>query len=1163
MPSKQVAEHHQLSTRFRSLNVDLDRRNPQALSNYVVTTNALRAASRILEAIETGSGAAWTLTGPFGTGKSAFCVFLSHLLAPLHDSLTTDLIRRLRSADSGIAGRFFKSDRTRIGLHTATVSGSNEPLQAAFARALGTSDLLAALGLPQRLARQMADLRRRATIGEAISSRELLEAVERVIDGLEQTRDGPRGVLLVLDELGKLLEYASANPDRSDVFLLQQLGELAARSKGRLFLIGVLHQDFRGYATSLPPADRAEWEKIRGRFEDLVFEEPPSQLLRFVAIAWQRLCELERLEVPRGATKRVHKLAPHLWEHGLAPPGIDMKEGLAVLAAASPLHPLASSLLGPIFRRVGQNERSAFSFLASDDPRALRAFVKSEGQRHSRLYDVVDLYSHLRAGIGNGLLHTPDARRWAEAFEAESRQPTLTPIALHTLQAIALLNIASRWYPLQPSREVLAYALGERCSSSELDLALDELRRVSVIVHRKYNDSYSLWEGSDVDIEARLGEGRDRVAKATAVATLLNQHHRVRPLLARRHGFETGTLRFFGIEFAHADDLDSTSAASTEHDGRIIIVLPSQGRGHALNQASLSRFDTRTLLRVLAPHDRLSGFALELGAIDWVRRNTPELENDATARRELYTRSLDVGRALDILTDQLLTGNGVDGGRWIYKGSGRHIASGRQLNEELSEICDSVFSSAPRIDNEIINRRELSSAAAAARGVLLRRMIESSTLPTLGLDGDPPERSIYRSILSTEGGLRLHRKVDGEWMFRRPPSKSEASKVYAEIERFFDASVTSGDTVAVLFAQLRQPPFGLRDGVIPIFLCSAMLARESDVALYEESAFCPDLNAETFERLIKAPERFTIRQWSVSGVRNRVFEELERVVGAAKKSESGKARILNVVRPLLRFVSSLPPFTRLLSQLSPTTCAIRRAIEEAREPDVLLFADLPRACGLNPFEPAQHGRNDDIHAYRKALKSAFAEMSAAYPSLLRSLVASISDTFGMQEGSEAAIPRLQARAAILAEFAVERDLKMFLDRILVNEPNPERWAEGVAGFVAERPVEKWREEDQPRFLVRLGQFTRRFTLLEATLADRPSGTDPTASIRVSLTGVSFGQLDHAVHLSKRAEEQVARLQRALEGALDQSLDPNVAIAALCGALRQRLGSNSSNEVPSK
>jgi hypothetical protein len=38
-------------------------------------------------------------------------------------------------------------------------------------------------------------------------------------------------------------------------------------------ILGILHQDFAVYADRLSSRERAEWDKVRGRFEDIVFEE--------------------------------------------------------------------------------------------------------------------------------------------------------------------------------------------------------------------------------------------------------------------------------------------------------------------------------------------------------------------------------------------------------------------------------------------------------------------------------------------------------------------------------------------------------------------------------------------------------------------------------------------------------------------------------------------------------------------------------------------------------------------------------------------------------------------------------------------------------------------------------------------------------------------------
>ena len=97
---------------------------------------------------------------------------------------------------------------------------------------------------------------------------------------------GYSGVLLLIDELGKLFEFAARSPHMADVFLLQQLAEHASRSANApVLLIGLLHQSFQDYGQHLDMVSRKEWAKIQGRYEDIAFLEPADQVIRMIASA--------------------------------------------------------------------------------------------------------------------------------------------------------------------------------------------------------------------------------------------------------------------------------------------------------------------------------------------------------------------------------------------------------------------------------------------------------------------------------------------------------------------------------------------------------------------------------------------------------------------------------------------------------------------------------------------------------------------------------------------------------------------------------------------------------------------------------------------------------------------------------------------------------------
>src|SRR5207302_3490451 len=122
---------------------------------------------------------------------------------------------------------------------------------------------------------------------ESPSGTTIVTLFEEANQFLQRFGNEAAGILLIVDELGKFLEYGASNPERSDVFILQELAEAATRSPRPFLFVTILHQALDRYADHLSPGRRAEWAKVQGRFEDVAFEERSEQLLRLLTHAIQ------------------------------------------------------------------------------------------------------------------------------------------------------------------------------------------------------------------------------------------------------------------------------------------------------------------------------------------------------------------------------------------------------------------------------------------------------------------------------------------------------------------------------------------------------------------------------------------------------------------------------------------------------------------------------------------------------------------------------------------------------------------------------------------------------------------------------------------------------------------------------------------------------------
>ena len=114
---------------LRSVNLERDFYTPAPLDGYVPTPGALSALARIAAGVQSPAQRAWNVTGAYGTGKSAFALFLTKMLAvpPLGiPALRQNVLAPLFDAEAE-------------GFWPVLVTGGRAPLAASLLRGLQES----------------------------------------------------------------------------------------------------------------------------------------------------------------------------------------------------------------------------------------------------------------------------------------------------------------------------------------------------------------------------------------------------------------------------------------------------------------------------------------------------------------------------------------------------------------------------------------------------------------------------------------------------------------------------------------------------------------------------------------------------------------------------------------------------------------------------------------------------------------------------------------------------------------------------------------------------------------------------------------------------------------------------------------------------------------
>ena len=396
----------------RSIALERDLYDKDALSHYLVTPAAVTALRQLGQGLSSGSQQrAWKVVGPYGSGKSALGLVAGQLLA---GAAHFPGIAASVSAASPDTAKLFSNGRR----YPVALVGSRVSLGSALARAL------ARVVASWEKTKEQAAFRRRldeqagtydgVPVNSAIAAMSSDFADAALAAGFE-------GVVFLVDELGKFVEHAALHPEDGDLMALQQLAEQACgNGDARIAVISMLHQHVSSYGANVGRSLSDDWEKVASRFEEIPFDEPIERYAHFAAHALETGAsvtgEAKLVDAARALFARAIELGV-LKAHSEADAALfNQAETLY------PLHPLVIAASAVVAKRFGQSERSFHGFLRGDEPYALRQFAEANELTATSWYRLSDLYDSLAAGHGIRFRDRNSERRWLFAMASVDRE---------------------------------------------------------------------------------------------------------------------------------------------------------------------------------------------------------------------------------------------------------------------------------------------------------------------------------------------------------------------------------------------------------------------------------------------------------------------------------------------------------------------------------------------------------------------------------------------------------------------------------------------------------------------------------------------------------------------------------------------------------------------
>ncbi|MFC1759938.1 hypothetical protein ACFLZD_00290 [Candidatus Neomarinimicrobiota bacterium] len=1020
-----ISASNQSSSLKRSTNIIYDIDNNLLLNNLIVTKPLEKTISLIKYTLESkSSDSALSVVGPYGSGKSTTIIAVVRYLL---QNLPTAVFKDFKTQKLNYLSQKIPLDDIKM------IVGEREPIKKAISKVLGVRG-------------------------------NIVKQLKKKFNSDKNYR-----CVLIIDEFGKYLEYLSDNPSSGDVYILQELAELAHNLNGRFILITVRHQAIKAYFNKANGNTLSEWKKIQGRFSEIVHSNTISESLEILHSHFIKQFSKIKI-VPKeilDSLKTNNILNRNIVE--------------SFLSDIYPLNPFTAIILISAFKKFAQNERSIFTFLSSNEPFGYNYHLKN----NKSAYEISDFYDYIKYNLESTMLESEFSNQWSmiattlsllESKIDEKNGWEFDKIA-KTIKTIGLLNIFGKDVNIFSTKEVLKRAnYSDYRHNNNITKTLKTLEnQLNLISYRKLFSTYHLWHGSDLNINNLVNQKVDEIRDSINFSKELNTHFRLEHIIARKLLIETGSVRYMSCHFLNKNDFDNRE--TSEADGRIHFLISRNNNTESIesirrkidapNESFVNMIISKSFEELLINFTSISRILVE----------NQSLVKDKIARNELL--SLQEYYKEQIEDDfRNLSKNNVKLLLLRTAGIPRKI-KWNDLNEIASEKLATYYKLSPVIKNELINHDTVSPNVKVSLYKLYYYIVEYPHKLNIGIEGNGPEYSIYLNVLKATG---IHRKSSSQFKIMKPNSKDLGIQSTWELLISKIENTASDKRVSLLELEemLSEEPYGIKRFLGKILIIACISSRLEHLSIYHRNSFVPKIYRDTAERMLRNPQDFEIQFIPQSGIHQSLFNRISEQLFDSQKD---MISLLDIVVQLVQFVNRLPKYTKRTQSLSELSRNVLSTVLNSQSPEELIYKSLPIALNLSypeDFKQSNLEYAEYIETYTNRLSNAIDEIRDKRNNLFRECVMLFSNVWGYNE-SDPELLREKVVSEIpptVFEVISDEKLRAFANRMLDSNVKDTNWFESIASLLANKPMDNWIDTDTQIYIQELKHRVRQIRELQ-------------------------------------------------------------------------------------
>lgn len=763
---------------------------------------------------------------------------------------------------------------------------------------------------------------------------------------------GYGGIILIFDEFSKFVEGYPKEYFASAMEQLQNLCELANNSKKeKLHVILVAHKAIKEYKNSLPDEVINAYMGVEGRLSEVYFTtslKNSYELIENVIVKNEKIFEKEVTNTQK--FKEMEKSSYQLpYFHSLF---TEQEFQTIVGKGCFPLTPVAAYLLLKISEKAVQNERTVFTFLTNEEPYSMLHFLEEQKNFHGNYVTAGEVYDYFSNMLKNDSSNVTMHNEWLKAEYA--LQENISPEERTVIKTIALIRMVGKQDEMYAKDEVIR--LGAGMDSEVYAKTIEQLKQKQVVLFRSKLGSYAFKNNIGVDLEKEIERTIQTKLQKINLCEELTRVSELEYEIPKRYNLTYTMTRYFHYQFISEDNfmnLKNTKYLFEDKfaDGKIIaLVREKPGFKENVLKHLNELKDARIV--VVYPEElfKQTDLLKKIIAIRMLKNSEEFLENNKALEQELNLYEEDLVFELNVWLEQYflpLRGNcHVLYGSKIYENSEfAQQKSDSKFNQFLSGILEKYYCCTPKINNEMINKHILSAQMNKVRRKLMEQILEKQDFWEYR-KGTSPEATIFRAVFLKTGVIKLQ---NGEDVIQYNLDTGVA-RILKEMDEFFRKAAGEKQNFGVLYQKLMGEKFGVRKGVLPLYLAYCLTRFEEMPVIYlgeKEVTVEPQI----LENINASPEQYFLYMEKESLEKELYLGALERIF-AIESPQNERNRLQVISDGIYQWFCSLPQCAKnysleeLPEKKKQGIRFLRKGFSKLeRNPREILLEKLPQAFG--------------------------------------------------------------------------------------------------------------------------------------------------------------------------------------------------------------------------